>query len=167
MKKIAFISITMNIMEPLSNCIKRFPQISPFHYVDAGISEKIAKSGHVTDTCMERMIAMIAHACQDEADGIVLTCTMFSAYVPDFRKLFSVPIVAADVAMMEQAAESDGKKLFFVLLKEPESRQRCFWRLAVKNPARSMQSTHIYCQMRMKRLRREIWLNIIEAFVKK
>lgn len=125
MKKIAFISITMSTVEPLSNGIRRFPQIRPVHYIDAGISERIASDGRISDGCMERMISMIAHACQDGADGIVLTCTMFSAFVSDFRKLFSVPIVAADVAMMEQAAESDGKKALictFDRTKEPSAK---------------------------------------------
>ena len=110
MKKIAFVNITPNAMGPMANCLKDYPEIQPMQYLDASITGKIAAAGGVTDACMGRMLQMVAHACEDGADGIVLTCTVFSPYVPCFRELFSVPVVGADVAMMEMAGKEPGKK---------------------------------------------------------
>ena len=109
MKQVAFINITLNAVGPMQNCLRAFPEIRPVQYLDGSISGKVAAGG-ITDECMGRMLSMIANACADHADGIVLTCTMFSPYVPYFNKLFSVPVVAADVAMMQQAAAVKGKK---------------------------------------------------------
>lgn len=109
MKRIALIHITETAIGPMSGAIRRYPDLHPVHYLDGRIREKIAEEG-ITDETMGRMIDMIARACADGAEGIILTCTMFSPYVPDFRKLFSVPIIGADVAMMEQAASRKGRK---------------------------------------------------------
>lgn len=109
MKKIALINITPNCIEPMLNTVKKFETIKPVQYMDSTILDEIRSEGHITDRCMGRMLSMIADACQDGAEGIVLTCTMFSKYVETFRKLFSVPIIGADVAMMEQAGKVGGK----------------------------------------------------------
>ena len=109
MKKIALINITPNCIEPMLNTVKKFETIKPVQYMDSTILDEIRSEGHITDRCMGRMLSMIADACQDGAEGIVLTCTMFSKYVETFRKLFSVPIIGADVAMMEQAGKIGGK----------------------------------------------------------
>lgn len=110
MKQIALINITMNAMGPMANCLKTFPGIKPVQYLDAAVSPMIAARGGVDDECMGRMLSMITRACTDGADGIILTCTVFSPYVPLFRQLFSVPIIGADVAMMEMAGAEKGRK---------------------------------------------------------
>lgn len=109
MKKIALVNITPNCIEPMLNTVKKFEDIHPVQYMDSTILEEIRGEGYITDRCMGRMLAMIANACQDKAEGIVLTCTMFSKYVDTFRNLFSVPIIGADVAMMQQAGQKGGK----------------------------------------------------------
>lgn len=109
MKKIALINITPNCIEPMLNTVKKFEDIKPIQYMDSTILDEIRSEGHITDRCMGRMLSMIADACQDGAEGIVLTCTMFSKYVDTFRKLFSVPIIGADVAMMGQAGKVGGR----------------------------------------------------------
>lgn len=109
MKKIALVNITPNCISPMMDCISEYTDIKPIQYLDSTILDEIRKEGRITDRCMGRMLSMIAKACVDGAEGIILTCTMFSKYVELFRKLFSVPIVGADVAMMEDAGESGGK----------------------------------------------------------
>ncbi len=108
MKKIALINITPNSISPMMDCISRYPDIKPVQYLDSTILDEIRKEDRITDRCMGRMLSMITKACVDGAEGIILTCTMFSKYVGLFRKLFSVPIVGADVAMMEDAGKSGG-----------------------------------------------------------
>ena len=109
MKRIALVSVTLNAVNPMTNYLSRDPDIHVINYLDSAILEIDRREGHVTDACMRRMVTMLAHACEDGADGIIITCTIFSAYVEQFRKMFSVPIVAADVAMMEQAGQCGGK----------------------------------------------------------
>lgn len=129
MKNIALIGITMNAVGPMENCLKKFPQIHARHYMDSSLSEKIAEKG-IDDECMGRMLSMISSACTDGAQGIILTCTVFSKYVKLFQALFSCPIIGADVAMMEQAGSIPGKKALlctFASTKEPSTKllERC------------------------------------------
>ena len=109
MKKIALVNITPNCIGPMMDCTSEYTDIKPIQYLDSTILDEIRKEDRITDRCMGRMLSMIAKACVDGAEGIILTCTMFSKYVELFRKLFSVPIVGADVAMMEDAGKSGGK----------------------------------------------------------
>ena len=129
MKKIGLISITMNAVPPMEHALRAFPELEAFHYCDTVLQGKIAKAG-ITDESMSAMLSMIGEACRDGMDGIILTCTMFSQYAPVFRRLFSVPIIGADVAMMEQAAAQEGKKALlctFERTREPSFRllQKC------------------------------------------
>lgn len=109
MKKIALVNITPNCIGPMLNTVKKFEDIKAIQYMDSTILDEIRSEGYITDRCMGRMLSMITKACVDQAEGIVLTCTMFSKYVETFRTLFSVPIIGADVAMMEQAGKRGGK----------------------------------------------------------
>lgn len=109
MKRIALVSVTLNGVNPMTNYLSRDPDLHIVNYLDSAILEIVRREGHITDACMRRMVTMLAHACEDGADGIIVTCTIFTAYVPQFRKLFRVPIVAADAAMMEQAGQCGGK----------------------------------------------------------
>lgn len=73
--------------------------------------KKIHKEGGVSDGAMVRMLHLLGQACEDGADGVIITCTVFSAYVKAFNELFSVPIIAADDAMMQQAGALGGNTL--------------------------------------------------------
>ena len=109
MKRIALVSVTLNAVNPMTDYLSRDPGIHVVNYLDSAILEIDRREGHVTDACMRRMVDMLAHACEDGADGIIITCTIFSAYVAYFRKMFSVPIVAADIAMMEEVGQCGGR----------------------------------------------------------
>ena len=93
----------------MTEYLTQLPDIHVVNYLDSYILEKVRKEGRVTDACMRRMVNMIAHACEDGADGIIITCTIFSAYVGYFQKMFSVPIVGADTAMMDMVGKKGGK----------------------------------------------------------
>lgn len=109
MKRIALVSVTLNAVNPMTEYLSQLPDIHVVNYLDSYILEKVRREGKVTDACMRRMMNMIAHACEDGADGIIITCTIFSAYVEYFQKMFSVPIIGADTAMMELVGKQGGK----------------------------------------------------------
>lgn len=109
MQRIALVSVTLNAVNPMTEYLAGKPDIHIVNYLDSYILEKVRKEGKVTDDCMRRMVTMISHACEDGADGIIITCTIFSAYVPYFQKMFSVPIVGADVAMMNMVGQKGGR----------------------------------------------------------
>lgn len=109
MKRIALVSVTLNAVNPMTEYLSGLEDVHVVNYLDSYILEKVRREGKVTDDCMHRMVSMIAHACEDGADGIIITCTIFSAYVEYFRKMFSVPIIGADTAMMELVGKKGGR----------------------------------------------------------
>lgn len=109
MKKIALVSITLNAVNPMTKYLSTQKDVQILNYLDSYIMEKVRINGKVTDDCMRRMLNMISSACEDGADGIIITCTMFSKYVEEFSRLFSVPIIGADVAMMDLVGSKGGK----------------------------------------------------------
>ena len=109
MKQVALMNITINAVNPIMNYIRnKEPELKPVPYVDGYVLEKINHDGGVNNDSMMRMLNMIGNACRDGADGIILTCTMFTPYQPAIQKLFTVPIVCADAAMLDNAAKTPG-----------------------------------------------------------
>ena len=98
----------MNAIPPMMRALEG-KKVKVLHYLDSYILEKNRRIGHMTDDCMRRMVNMVAHACEDGADGVIITCTIFSKYVSYFKEMFSAPIVAADQAMMEKAGKAGGR----------------------------------------------------------
>lgn len=110
MKTAALINITINAVSPIMDYIrKNEPELKPVPYVDGYVLEKINQDGGVNNDSMIRMVNMIGNACRDGADGIILTCTMFTPYQPALQKLFTVPIICADAAMLDNASKQSGE----------------------------------------------------------
>lgn len=109
MNRIGLVSVTLNAVNPMTDYLSKLSNVYPINYLDSYIIEKVRTEGRMTDDCMRRMTTMIAHACEDGADGIIITCTIFSAYVSQFQKMFSVPIIGADTAMMDLVGKKGGK----------------------------------------------------------
>ncbi len=108
MKQIALVSVTLNAANPMTEFLASNPEYSVQNYLDSYILSKVRADGTITDDLVRRMFTMLSHACEDGADGIIVTCTIFSAYIDSFSNVLSVPSVAADVAMMEQAGRVGG-----------------------------------------------------------
>ena len=108
-KQIALVSATFNAVNPMMDYIaKNVPYIKPVNYLDGYMMEKIGKEG-ITDECKLRIMDLITRACNDGADGIILTCTIFSLYQPYFEKIFSCPIVTPDGAMLDAVSRLSGR----------------------------------------------------------
>lgn len=109
-KQIALVSATFNAVNPLTDYIrKNAPDIKPVNYLDGYLMEKIQREG-ITDEAKLRIMDLITRACNDGADGIILTCTIFSLYQPHFSGIFSRPIVTPDGAMLDKVSKLNGRK---------------------------------------------------------
>lgn len=111
MKTIALVSVTLNAVNPMTGYLKEHAaDWSVVNYLDSYLLDKVNKEGKITDESMGRMFQMLTRACVDGADGIILTCTIFSPYVELFSGLLSVPIICPDGAMLDGVSKSPGKK---------------------------------------------------------
>jgi Asp/Glu/hydantoin racemase len=110
MKKVSLVNVTLNAANPMTKyLLTKDPEIHVMNYLDSSLMDNVRRDGKITDESMGRILAMLTKACVDGSDGIILTCTVFSPYVNIFRKIFSIPIVSPDTAMLEKAAKKGGK----------------------------------------------------------
>lgn len=110
MKKIALVSVTLNAVNPMTEYLSKYArEVLVMNYLDSQLLEQVRRDGMITDESMGRMFQMLTKACVDGADGIILTCTIFSPYVDIFCRLLSVPIICPDGAMLDIVSRSGGK----------------------------------------------------------
>ncbi len=109
-KHIALVSVTLNAVNPMTEYLsKHAPEVSVANYLDSQLLANIRRDGMITDESMGRMFQMLTRACADGADGIILTCTIFSPYVAVFSQLLSAPIICPDGAMLDAVSKQGGK----------------------------------------------------------
>ena len=108
MKKVGMISVTLNAVNPMMKLFTESTDQKKSHdvinYLDEGLQRLVEQEGKVTDKSICRMITLIEAAIRDGAEVILLTCTVFSPIVGLFNKLFSIPIISVDGAMLDKAA---------------------------------------------------------------
>lgn len=111
MAQIALVGVNLNAANFMTEYLaQKAPQFKLINYLDSFITKKTATEGGISDSSMKRMFDMLSVACDDGADGIILTCTVFTPYVEYFSSLLSKPIVSPDKSMLETVASLDGKK---------------------------------------------------------
>lgn len=110
MTKIAMVSVTLNAVNPMTAYFrKKDAKLEIRNYLDSYLLEKVKKEGGINDSSMRRMFDMLATACHDGADAVLLTCTIFSPYAEHFSRLLSKPVVCPDKAMLTEVAGLPGK----------------------------------------------------------
>ncbi len=102
--KVGMISVTLNAANPMTEAILHSGQdISLVNYIDTGLMDLVNQEGKIADKSISRLLSLIEKAVNACADAVLLTCTVFSPYVDHLNSLFSLPIVSADGAMIEEA----------------------------------------------------------------
>lgn len=109
-KMIALVNATFNAVNPMTDYMrKNASEYRIVNYLDGYLMDKIREEGGINDRTTERMLGMLAKACEDGADGIIMTCTIFSAYQPFFSRIFSAPVICPDGAMHDTVAKLGGR----------------------------------------------------------
>ncbi len=109
-KTIALVNATFNAVNPMTDYLRKHaPEYRIVNYLDGFLMDKIRMENGIRDGSTQRMVDMIAKACQDGADGIIMTCTIFSAMQPYFANIFSKPIICPDGAMHDNVSRMDGR----------------------------------------------------------
>lgn len=102
--KIGLIHTTMNSVQPILEAFhSHAPQVEVLNFVDEGLVSALNKNNDVTPGMIRRLINLMDKAEESGVDGILLACSAFSPFVADIKDLFSVPVLSADISMLEQA----------------------------------------------------------------
>ena len=103
--KIAVMNATKVSIAPVDLAAKQFPEVQVFHFMDEGMSWLGKQEGGISDQNINRMVRLIRSAEELEADGILLSCTIFSPYIDCLQECTKLPVVAADIGVFEKAAQ--------------------------------------------------------------
>jgi Asp/Glu/hydantoin racemase len=118
-RKIAVIDATRVSLAPVDNTVAAFyPELEVIHLMDEGMSFLAKEEGRISGANLSRMVSLINRAESLGAQGILLSCTIFSPYIELLRSFADIPIVAADVAMFEKAT-SDYRNIGVVVTFQP------------------------------------------------
>lgn len=120
---IGLISVTLNAVEPMMQATLG-TKLQITNYLDEGLQALVRKESGVTDQSEARIIGLINRAVQDGAEAVLLTCTVFTPIIDRLQTQFSVPIISADGAMLEQAVKLN--KRTAILCTFPASIQSSF-----------------------------------------
>lgn len=111
MIKIGLIHTTVNSVQPINEAFCELaPDVKLLNFLDEGLMEEINNNTCITPTMVRRLVALLDSAEKAGVDGILLACTVFSPFVEDVSKLVAVPVLSADIAMLEKAVQL-GEKL--------------------------------------------------------
>ena len=109
-KTIALVSSTINAVGPMTEYIRKTaPDVKVVNYLDGGMMAKVKQDGGINAETIKRFTDMIANAFSDGADGVIMTCTIFSPWAAAFTETWHKPVVPADIAMLDNAAKCPGR----------------------------------------------------------
>ncbi|MEZ0214308.1 MAG: aspartate/glutamate racemase family protein [Xanthobacteraceae bacterium] len=99
-------SVTLNAVLPMMAgfAAARGESWGVTNYLDEGLQANVRSDGGVTARSLHRMEGLLERAVEGQVDAVLLTCTVFSPHIASFRARFPLPIIGADVAMLDKAA---------------------------------------------------------------
>lgn len=109
-KRVALIHATLNSVQPMIDAFRRYePSATVINFLDEGLLAAVNEQGGVTPGVLRQFVNLLERAVESGAEGILLTCSVFSPSVPIISPLFSIPVVSVDGAMLEQAVNSGNR----------------------------------------------------------
>lgn len=104
--RIGLIHATMNSVQPILNAFQvQAPEVTLVNFMDESLIFELNETGIVTKDMKRRVLNLIEKAVKSEVDGVLLTCSSFTPVVAEISHLFDVPILSADLSMLEKAVD--------------------------------------------------------------
>ncbi len=106
MSTIGLVHATMNSVQPILEAFKEnAPEVKLLNFMDEGLIDELNRTGSVSESMVEKLVSLMKRAESSGVDGILLTCSSFSPYVEGIKDQFNVPVLSADIAMLEHAID--------------------------------------------------------------
>ncbi|MDT3763076.1 aspartate/glutamate racemase family protein [Priestia filamentosa] len=104
--KIGLVHATMNSVQPILEAFEVYePQVRLINFMDESLIVELNETGIVTKDMKRRLLNLVEKAVQSDVDGVLLTCSSFTPAVEEISHLFDVPVLSADLSMLERAIE--------------------------------------------------------------
>lgn len=109
-KKIGLVHATMNSVQPILHAFHTLhPSVDLINVMDESLIWELNETNQITQNMIRRLIDLASKAEDAGAEAILLTCSSFSPYVPEFKHLFKVPVLSSDESMLNEAVKIGGK----------------------------------------------------------
>jgi Asp/Glu/hydantoin racemase len=109
--RIGLVHATLNAVGPLVETFKTlYPDTEIINFLDEGLLLAVNEQGGITPEIMRRFTDLVQKAVDSNTDGVLLSCSSFSPVIPDIQKLYSIPVLSVDGAMLELAVQK-GKNI--------------------------------------------------------
>lgn len=104
--RIGLVHATMNSVQPILDAFKvHAPQVTLVNFMDESLIFELNETGIVTKDMSRRLMNLVEKAELSGVDGILLTCSSFTPVVEEISHLFDLPVLSADLSMLEKAVE--------------------------------------------------------------
>lgn len=104
--RIGLIHATMNSVPPILEAFREHaPHVTLVNFMDESLIFELNETHTVTKDMIRRLMNLAEKAASHGVDGILLTCSSFTPAVAEISHLFDVPMLSADLSMLEQAVE--------------------------------------------------------------
>lgn len=102
--RIGVIHATLNAVEPLVRALKEADSnIEACNYVNEELLFHANQAGGVDDWGLRNFYRLFMQAAESAVDGIIIACSLYSAYAQEASKLTGKPVIAIDQPMIEEA----------------------------------------------------------------
>lgn len=99
--KVGLIHTTLNSVEPSNAAFRKIgSDIEIVNYLNEGIMPELRSTG-VSSRIMSEMMQLAWAAERAGCQGIILNCSLMSPYADDMARLVHIPLISADIAMLE------------------------------------------------------------------
>lgn len=104
--RIGLIHATMNSVQPILDAFQvHAPQVTLVNFMDESLIHELNETGIVTRNMALRLLNLVEKAVMSGVDGVLLTCSSFTPVVAEISHLFEVPVLSADLSMLEKAID--------------------------------------------------------------
>ncbi|MCI2256125.1 aspartate/glutamate racemase family protein [Domibacillus sp. PGB-M46] len=104
--QIGLIHATMNSVQPILEAFREHaPDVTIVNFMDESLIFELNETNTVTKDMVRRLLNLAQKAVDYGVDGILLTCSSFTPAVAQISHLFEVPMLSADLSMLERAVE--------------------------------------------------------------
>ncbi|RNB82135.1 Asp/Glu/hydantoin racemase [Brevibacillus nitrificans] len=102
--RIGLVHATMNSVSPMLEAFHtHYPEAELVNLMDEGLLLAVNEQGGITPEILQRFEDLVQKAVDSGTDGVLLSCSVFSPYVPDIQKKYAIPILSVDEAMLARA----------------------------------------------------------------
>ena len=109
-KRIVLIHALPHSIAPIKIAFDTYwPDAELVNLLDDSLSTDLSRAQNLSDTIIQRIMALGEYGCSIKADGILYTCSAFGKAIDRVKQKVDIPVLKPNEAMFEQALRAGGR----------------------------------------------------------